>query len=179
VLQCVAVHRSKWQCIAVCCSACSAYHLHHVYACRHDEYVMMNLDNEFVVCCQTLIKISKKINRSIPLEHVRASFERLQGAVAVCCSLLQCVAVCCSVLQCVAVCCSVLQCVAAYHGMFACLLSCSNVLFWCGAVCCSVLQCVAVYCNALQYIAVCSGALQCVAVCCSALQCVAVCRSVL
>jgi len=75
------------------------FHLHHVYACHDDEYVMMKLDNEFIVFCQNLSKISKKKNRSIPLEHVRASFERLQGAVAVCCSVLQCVAVCCSVLQ--------------------------------------------------------------------------------
>ena len=58
------------------------------------------------------------------------SHQEYDGALQVCCSVLQCAAACCSVLPCVAVCCSVLQCVAVCcrcltqpHHLIKCIIS--------------------------------------------------------
>jgi len=70
----VAVCRSTWQCVAVCCFTKSRW-------CFAGSFSV--LDCPCFICC--------------------SMFYVLQ-CVAVCCSVLQCVAVCCSVLKCVAVC---------------------------------------------------------------------------
>jgi len=101
VLQCVSLHYSVSQCVAVCF---------------------------LVVLFWCFLIITWQDALSFGVIAGITFIQDQNQCVAVRCSALQCVAVRCSALQCVAGCCNVLQCVAMCCSVLQCLATCCSVL---------------------------------------------------